>query len=559
MTDTTIVSPDPKFRPSRRAAMGLSALAVGAVSLAACGKDDISTPKADASEFVAPKTVPAPDIDGLITSDVPGVVPMMIGSPKEYFKAVKEKPAKGGKLSTFQILWGAPVTERGKNEVWKKLEQELGVDELDATMVPYASFSDKLATMLASGDIPDLVYLDDNNPNAARAIKDGAFVALNEYLEGDRIEKYPNLATTPEDAWKNSHKNGTIYGIPQPAAAINWFPVIRKDAMKQIGLETAPEDGHELRDMLVEFAKIGNLGGRQVWGAGALDAGIFYPIHAIGSMFQHKDGDIITRFEQPEYEAHLEYMADLWKNKVFHPDALGQVDPELFAQGQALYYSASFAGYYWIPDLGRINLVKRAVPTAEVTHFVVPSIDGGPGTFQLSKGYGQIIGLARDKADSKERVEELLRICDYYRSPFGSEEKKFLDYGIEGRQYNVGKDNAIEPIENAPNEGHVTYVGLLGNPVNSLPTINQDMADNVKSTLEGMVKNGKQDELSFLANDAFIRNQTRLDEMSKDFYNSVVTGRASIGTLADFAKKFRSSGGQAVIDEYKKLLDEQAK
>lgn len=545
---------------SRRSALTLAGAGVGALGLAACGGggDDVSAPKSDASEFVLPKHIPAPEVEGLIVSEVDGVPPMMIGSPKEYFDSVEETPVSGGTLSTFQILWGAPVLERAENQVWQRLEEELGVDSLDATMVPYSSFNDKLATTLASGDIPDLVYLDDTNPNAARAIEDGAFVALNEYLEGDLIEQYPNLATTPESAWQNSHKNGTIYGLPQPAAAINWFPVIRQDAMKEIGLTEAPQDGTELRDMLVEFGKIGSLGGRQVWGVGALDASIFEPIFGLGPDYQVRDGKVVSKIDLPEYEQFLEYMRDLWSEGVFHPDSLGQVDPELFAQGQTLYYSASFAGYYWLPDLGRINLVKRSVPTAEVTHFVVPAMEGGPGTFVLSKGYGAIVGLSRDRADSPERVEELLRIANYYRAPFGSNEAKFLQYGIEGRNYEVGEGNTILPIEDAPNEGHVTYSGLLQNPVNALPPVNENLADTVRGTLEGMVNAGVEDQLSTLVNPERTSNQTKLDQIRTDFFNGIVSGRQEMSALEEMRSSLHGNGAQQIIDEYQRLLDEGA-
>ncbi|WP_058235531.1 type 2 periplasmic-binding domain-containing protein [Devriesea agamarum] len=544
---------------SRRNLFAAAGASAATVALASCGGDDVSQPKRDATEFVPPKTIEPKPVEGLITSDVAGVAPMMIGSPRTYYKAVSEPPAKGGTLSTFQILWGAPVPERSKNKVWQELEKQLGVNELKATMVPYASFNDKLATTLASGDLPDMIYLDDTNANAARAISDGAFVALNQYLEGDLIKKYPNLATTPQEAWVNSHKNGTIYGIPQPAAAIDWFPVIRKDAMKQIGMNDVPHNGHELRDMLVEFAKLGTLGGRQVWAVGGVDPSIFEPIHKIGPTFQVKDGKVITKFDLPEYEEHLKYVADLWTNKVFHPDALGHVDPELFAQGQQLFYSASFAGYYWLPDQGRINLVKRAVPSAEVVHFVIPALDGGPGTFVRNKGYGAIVGFSRDKAKSKDRIEELLRIANYYRSPFGSEEAKFLQYGIEGRQYKVGPHNEIEPIENAPAEGHITYSGLLQNPVNSLPVINKDLSDNVRSTIEGMVKASEPDKLGRILNEQLTKNKTRLDEIQKDFFNGMISGRRPLTDIKKFRETYRSSGGQAVIDEYQKQLDKAGK
>src|SRR5699024_10052634 len=178
---------------------------------------------------------------------------------------------------------------------------------------------------------------------------------------------------------------------------------------------------------------------------------------------------ISHKYLLPQYEDHLAYMRELWAGGFFHPDSLGQVDPELFQQGQQLNYEASFAGFYWIPDQGRINVCRRVVPAAEFIHFAMPSVNGGVGRHQIDKGYGGRVCIPADRGDDPARVRELLRICDFYRSPFGSREALFLEQGVEGRQFEFDEDGNITQLSGATDEGSVTWLGLQKNQVNQLP------------------------------------------------------------------------------------------
>jgi hypothetical protein len=112
------------------------------------------------------------------------------------------------------------------------------------------------------------------------------------------------------------------------------------------------------------------------------------------------------------------------------------------------------------------------------------------------------------------------------------------------------------PIEEAPNEGHVTYSGLLQNPVNSLPTINEDLADTVQQTLEGMVAAGVKDELITLPNEARARHQTKLTEIQQDFFNGIVSGRRPVSDIAEMRSSMLNNGGQEIRDEYSRLLED---
>ena len=437
--------------PTRRQAIGLAGTSIAAAAvLGGCGSSSGGSGSGSSGELTVPVTHEAESVEGLILSDVEGVAPLYVGSPPEYRDVVTDKPAAGGSISSFQILWGAPVTGRDKNQVWQKLEEELGVDSFDITMVPDASYGDKLATLLASGNLPDFVYVQPTDPNAARALSDGAFLELNDYLEGEKVEDYPNIATTPEVTWQDSARDGALLGVPNPDPLRNNLMVLRLDAMKEVGADAVPEDAEDLKTLWLELAKLGKVGGREVFAHGALEPTTFEPLHDLGQEFQIVDGKVTHKYLLPQYEDHLAYMAELWKGGFFHPDALGQVDPELFKQGQQLNYEASFAGFYWVPDAGRVNLCREAVPTAEFIHYAMPSVEGGVGRHALGKSYGGMVCIPADRGKDEDRVRELLRICDYYRSPFGSEEALFLNSGIEGRQFDFDAEKNLVPAENPP-------------------------------------------------------------------------------------------------------------
>lgn len=62
-----------------------------------------------------------------------------------------------------------------------------------------------------------------------------------------------------------------------------------------------------------------------------------------------------------------------------------------------------------------------------------PGFDGGAPVIATSGGWWGFVTATATA--SGERLEELLRVMDYFAAPFGSIEYTFLNYGIEGRHF----------------------------------------------------------------------------------------------------------------------------
>ena len=105
-------------------------------------------------------------------------------------------------------------------------------------MVGNADWEQKFATVIAGNDLPDMLQtrVVANFPQ----LLDKRFTRLDEFLSGDAIKDYPNLANIPTRHWKSTVYNGGIYGIPIPRGAVGWYHYIRVDLFEQAGASPEP-------------------------------------------------------------------------------------------------------------------------------------------------------------------------------------------------------------------------------------------------------------------------------------------------------------------------------
>jgi putative aldouronate transport system substrate-binding protein len=121
----------------------------------------------------------------------------------------------------------------GDDNVIKKEIEKLTNTRLKFTWVSSNNYVDKQNVTLASGDLPDMIMIDD--PFAAQVkqmIKQGAFWDITPY-----IKDYPNLTTRiPKDSWDNSKIGGKNYGVPRmrPLDGGGSFPLVRKDWLDHV-------------------------------------------------------------------------------------------------------------------------------------------------------------------------------------------------------------------------------------------------------------------------------------------------------------------------------------
>ena len=546
-------------RMNRRLLLGLSATAVAGTLVGCSSNGGASSDFGKNNSLNTPTHVDPPEVPGQVVSDVPGVPPGYTSLPDKLPKSTDGVPGKGGKFTTFQVNWGAPPRPEGKNKYWQELNKRLGVD-YKPTLVPADAYDDKLATMISGGDIADMVFLHTESANAQRAIQDGAFAELSGVLGGDKIKKYPNLANVPDYQWKASAVNNGIYGIPVDLAYVNSLHVYRRDWAKKLGFDAEPKNADEFYELMTKMSTT-KLAGRQTYGFGGYTGGVSAFINAmfqVPNNWSEDGGTLSNMIETDEYEQALDYTRKLWSGGAFHPDALslatqGAKDRGLFNSGVTGWQVASADTWY---RGGGMQSVREKGGTGADPQLLLPfGQDGGKYAFPSSPGFYAVVAISAEAGSDEERLNEILSVMNYLRAPFASEEGFFLRFGIEGVNFSYDKHGAPEPITDAAANVDVdglSYTGLV--PVAFYyPGDQQAVTDTVRYT-ESVTKNTVKDPTVGLFAKSSVKVAPKLEELTTDYVNGIVSGRKPASALKDFRRKWRNQGGDQLRSELEQQL-----
>ncbi|MEV3935292.1 extracellular solute-binding protein [Glycomyces sp. NPDC049804] len=536
-----------------------AAAAVGATA-AGCSENAGGSAGGD---YDMPTYQPAPELDvqPFYATETEGMESVYTEQVQTYFKSVNREPASGGTVTSFQLTWGDPSKPLEENPYWQELNERLGVS-FEPQFVPQPVFDQKFATMLASGEVPDLVFVNDQSAVNLQGIRDGAFADLSETLSGDNILKWPNLAARKEEIWGASLKDGRIYQIPSTVWALTNLPVMRADLVDQTSIGRAPKDAEQLFTMLKEVSALGSgPGGQKVYGLNQYapdKALMFQRLFKTGPEWQHNDnGDLVHMIETENYRLMLEWLARAWAEGVFDPVSMSPTPTDIVS-GAALRYDAVGAAI----GAAGMSQWEADLPGAKFDFFDMPGFDGSSQLVVRNIPYGRSTCVSAAAAEDEERLTQILNVLDYFSAPYGSEEHLFVNSGIEGRNFDFDEHGI--PIPNADNlpEMGVQYVGVTsGDNSYRIHPNAAPWADSFVAVVEAMAHNSIVRPLEGLegASQTFITKGAQLKQLLTDFENGVITGRESIDDLESFVSNYMSQGGTQVKDEYTQALKDAGK
>jgi putative aldouronate transport system substrate-binding protein len=573
---------DLEGRFSRRALLRGTVALAGLTALAACGQPpppttapaaatkpaEAARPAAPAAGAATPSGASAATpaaIEGKLPSPAPGVPDGFTRTP-DPFKTYDGKPGKGGKVTAFTIAYQPPPTPRDSSEYWKELEKRLGVT-WEPIITPQPEYGNKSAALIAGGSMPDLFYLNPSQ-NAApqfKAMDQGAFVDLTPYVTGDAIKEYKNLATFPDYMWNNVKFKNKVYGVPKPLQRNGNIAWLRNDWMKKLGKEL-PKSPDEVHDLLVAFAKNDPDGNGQAdtWGLGRYGTDwtgwddTRVALNMYGTPFywrQNKDNTFTHEIETDEYRQGIEFLRKLYADGAFHPDAAGMT----FAQCQGAFlggkigaHSEGIGNFYTPTQAGTVYFkIRQADPKADLIG-LMPSLPGGAKAVtrntQGSFGFTGIPSTVKDP----ERIKELLRVLDYLASPFGSEEWRFLQYGIEGVDHTIKDGVPVLNERGIAERGDLVYL-MASMPVLFYPQ-DPGAVEPAQKLAHEIIKIGIDDPTWPLYSQTNVSKLAELRQFAFDRVTEIVTGRAPMTALDDMVKEWKSRGGDQTRQEFEQAL-----
>ncbi|MFJ3583011.1 extracellular solute-binding protein [Streptomyces sp. NPDC090127] len=529
-----------------------TALAATGVSLSACstpggsGQDAGNSGK-DLAPFptYVPFAGPEPDL----AATEQGVQAGYLTYPSELTQSVQEKPGDGKKIRAWFLSWGATPVPREKNRFWLAVEAALGV-ELELTVVPAMEYETKLATLMASGEMPDILQVV-AAPNEAQFVLNKC-ADLTEHLSGDAVKKYPNLANVPTYAWKATGRfNGRLYGVPVERPLIGHGLIANQEKFKEAGI-WVPEAGGIDADAFTKGLK--QLSVRGKYGLGASQIGAFgfnssIANHGSPNIWSVKDGAFVNYIETDEFKAGLEQMVRWQKDGVFRRDALsvdGGAYSLEFYNGTTYSQSNAFGGYK-----GAVLAVKDGF-TVDMARPFKPANGASPKHWLGSGIYGYTVL----KKAPKERIELLLRVMDYLAAPFGTTEYELVNHGVEGTHFTRGKDGGPVVTKLAAEGGdgpaNLPLTFIAGPPQALYLPDQPEATKRYHAYQQEMIPIGVPSAHYGLRSNAWANSERGLVKQREDAINAVVTGKRSLSDWDAVVKEFKAKGGAKAAESLAK-------
>jgi|GEM_PF-4192121 len=338
----------------------------------------------------------------------------------------------------------APPTERDSNSYWQEIEKRLGC-RLNFNFTPNSDYTAKIATVLASGDLPDLMNGPYANPTVQRAITDGAFMKIEDLGLPEDTHDYPGLNTIPDFVWKNGAFNGTLVGLPTPGQRYQQASFIRQDWLDALGLDV-PETTEDLLAVLQAFTNDDPDGNGQADTIGFTIANdrqgwqLFTESYGLPNNWTVDEAGNLTSMDiSPQMKDALAYMREVYAAGVLNRDfpALNLSDlKQEFVSGISGGYNSNLASGYDLEGAG----LREVVPTAVVYPITPPKAEGHEIVTWNRSGVNATTVIHNKYGDNADLAWQVLKVLDFWLDPATFD---FVNFGFEGEHYTLDENGAM--------------------------------------------------------------------------------------------------------------------
>lgn len=457
------------------------------------------------------------------------------------------------RFTYLRPTWGpATYTKDGPYE--KELERR-GKVEIDVQIIPVIDYDTKVNTVLASGDIPDVIW--GSGPASAtwkEAQDEGAFLPIDEYLD-----KYPAIRkAVPESIWKIlQDENGDTYFIPNLIwPQVPFFLFYREDLFEKAGIDP-PTSLEDFEATLVEvkaaYPDMVPFTMGYEWSAKELATS--FGVAMFGWEPDPDNPDRLIPWFMKEKEVDLYFwLQDLHKKGLLDPDYGVNKEPNFaddkFRAGKAVMVISHWGSY---PDI--MTKLRPLAPDAEVG--VVSPLGPGAGSravFPVDRGF--YVSAEMDDPDG------FFRFLNWTLT----EGSDFRRWGIEGKTYRT-EDGVKVPIPDSEREK--AYQGPQLEPLGFLAPFEEkldwdqmrisfeaagvsDRFDYIRRKFEEYTANEYPDYRDPTARSAFEdKKGTQLyeDYLQKVAQSTIIDHKVTRDDWRKAVEKWRASGGDQIIEE----------
>ncbi len=467
------------------------------------------------------------------------------------------------KFSYLRPTWG-PATYAKGGAYEKELLKQANA-EIEVSIIPVIDFDAKINTILAGGDLPDVLWANGPLMERDRDLQEqGAFLPIDDYLE-----KYPAVKdAVPDGIWEQLRAaDGHSYFIPNLIYPITPAPIMyRQDWFEKLGI-AEPKTVDELVAAL-EVIKNSDPDGNGKNDTIPLTAGYEWSFKDVATAWEvsmngwtpdPNDGNrIIPSIANEKNIDFFVWLQSLYSKGLLDPEFKLNKEPN-FAEDKFNAGMAAVIATPWVSYIEKVTKLQKLDPNAKVGIMSpLAGPDGTPGgtrsVFPVDRGF-----YISAKANDPDGIFRYLN----WTLTEGSD---FRRYGVEGKTYNVveGKKVVI------PNEQREAgYKGEQIEPLRFLDPISEkldwdslqldyegagvgDQFEYVKSKFEEYAQVDYPDWRDYtIASPADAELGARLwnDYMQPVVDSAIISKSATKQSWLDALQKWSNAGGQKIIDE----------
>lgn len=556
-----VVPPGPSRRAVLRGGAGLATAAVlgGPLMsmLSACGSGAAGK-VSSAGDVNLPSYVPISGVKPDLPPTAAGVPAGFYSYPANPVASVSKPPLSGAKFTAIAELFVPPPPSRDKNPVWQAVEKGVGAT-VDFTMVSSDDYAAKLNTVIAGGDLPDLMLYDGSAPTNLPAFEQAKCADLTPILGGDGVKDYPNLANIPTIFWEQCTDAGKLYRLPIPRGIVGGSGFIHQEMFSAVGVDKTADikSADDFFDILKQLTRPSEnkyaLAGNSE-GAGYVNTPI-YQIFGVPNVWRLDGGKLTYRAETDEYAAAIEYLVKLQKAGVYYPGSIGWTKAKMsdaFNSGKvAMIYDGLPAAY------GSTGyLAAKTDPSFQPAPFIPFAADGGK---RISWADNIVFGSVMLKQADEKRLREVLQLCNFLAAPFGTKEYLLLNFGVEGTDYTMGAGSNPTLTDQGTLDIGVPWKYVAAPPQVVYDPTAKSNVDLMHDAYSQLVPVALKDPTAGIYSPTYGSTYGEIAGELSDTVTSIIAGRKPLSALQGAVKKWRTSGGDKMRAEFEQGLAAQKK
>jgi putative aldouronate transport system substrate-binding protein len=482
-----------------------------------------------------------------------GLPPAYKSFPKQLVTSVSSAPGKGGEVTLMTYTINAPPPPVEQNSAWQEMNRQLNTD-LKLPLINLQDYNTKLNVVISGGDLPDIMRMTTLQASFVRNQPDfmkQACVDLTQYLSGDAVKDYPNLANFPSYVWPNAVVGNRLYAVPTIMGYDGMGLHIKQAVFDELGISSEIKNTDEFMRVAKAVTRPGDR-----WALGTNTAGYptpvpwFLQIFGAPNQWRNDAGKLTRDYETDAYKQAVAYTRSLWDAGVIHPDL-----PSFSGnQGAQLWYSGKIV--MWLNGMSPFLLAWDRATAADPNfkpRIMLPFSHDGSGkpVHFLGSGAGALIVL---KKASDDRVRELLRILNFLAAPFGTQEQLLVRYGVKDTDFSF--DAAGNPVLNprGTQELYAPWANAVSPPPSLYDATSPEAPAVMYDAEKALLAMGVQNAVVGLYSQTDAEKSATLNQKFNDGVAQIVFGRDNISSFDQLVSDWRSGGGDQIRAEYQNAL-----